>query len=86
MGNVATGYSQVGMPELRLNLMERHALACELEREGMAQPMRVDALLDASLPSQTLQQVPNVGAVESSAFQCAEERCPAVDPKRGPPI
>ena len=61
VADVAARHGQVGVPELRLYHVERHALASELGGVRMAEAVRVDALLDSCAPPEALHEVPHVG-------------------------
>ena len=69
------------MAELGLDHVHRHALTGQLGRVGVTQPMRVHTLLDASPCCEALDSVPDVGGIDGSAVQGAEQRCAALDPE-----
>ena len=69
------------MAKLSLDHVHRDALAGQLRRVGVTQPMRVYALLDASPCCESLDSVPDVGGIDGSAVEGAEERGAALDPE-----
>jgi hypothetical protein len=63
-----------------------HALAGQLGGVGVPQPVRVDALVFPGLFGQTPQQVANVGLVERSTVELAEQASAAVHAEPLPAI
>ncbi len=64
---------QARMAQLLLNERHGHALDGELRRTGMVQPMRMRALLDACLASETREERPDVAGLQGMSVQGAED-------------
>src|SRR5437899_2837720 len=61
------------MAEDRLDDVDRRPVKRQLGSHGMPETVRVDPLLNASLPSQPLEEMPHVGGVQRIAMQSAEQ-------------
>jgi hypothetical protein len=72
------------MAKLCLNHVHRDTLSGQFRRVGVPQPVRVYALLDASLCCEALESVPNVRGIDRVAVEGAEDRGAALDPESLP--
>ena len=64
------------VPERVPHDVGRRARPDEVDREGVAQPVRVHPALDSRLPCEPGQEVPDVRQIDRSARQAAEEGLP----------
>ncbi len=74
------------MAELRLDEVRRQPLGCQLRRVGVAEAVRMDALLDSALACETRQEGAHVGVLQGRSAECTEHTLTTVEAQLAPPV
>ena len=86
VSEIPIGGREARVAELRLDEIGWEPLGCQLGCVGVAEAVRVDALLDSGLAGETGQESAHVGVLEGSSAERTEHALTTVEPQLPPPV